>query len=93
MPFQQRSNDPTRRFLVRAEPLVGLGPRVLGEFAKRDLLPDLFEARVTGGELDLRVDCRGLDDATAAHVALVLANLPGVCEARLLPARSNAVAA
>lgn len=92
MPFQQRSDDPTRRFLVRAEPLVGLPSRVLGEFAKRDLLPDLFEARVAGGELDLRVDCRGLDDGAAAHVALVVANFPGVREARLLPTRLTAAA-
>jgi hypothetical protein len=92
MPSQPRNNDPLCRFLVRAEPSSGLAPRVLGEFAKRDLLPDLFEARVAGDELDLRVDCRGLDAAAAAHVALVLANVPGVREARLLPARLTAAA-
>ena len=92
MPSQPRSNDPVNRFLVRAEPLTGLPARVLGEFAKRDLLPDLFEARVAGDELDLRVDCRGLDATAAAHVALVLANFPGVREARLLPARLSAAA-
>lgn len=92
MPSPSRPSDPTRRFLVRAEKLAGLPPRVLGEFAKRDLLPDLFEARADGDELDLRVDCRGLDPATAAHVALVLANLPGVREARLLPAHLSAAA-
>lgn len=92
MPSQPRTDDPTTRFLVRAEPIAGLSARVLGEFAKRDLLPDLFEARVSGGELDMRVDCRGLDRTAAAHVALVLANFPGVREARLLPARLSAAA-
>jgi hypothetical protein len=71
---------------------VGLPSRVLGEFAKRDLLPDLFESRLMGDELDLRVDCRGLDEIAAAHVALVLANFPGVREARQLPARLSAAA-
>jgi hypothetical protein len=92
MPFQPRPDDSPRRFLVRAEPRAGLPPRVLGEFARRDLLPDLFEARLMDDELDLRVDCRGLDDAAASHVALVLAGLPGVREARLLPARLSAAA-
>ena len=92
MPLRSSRNEPLRRFLVRAEPVQGLPPRVLGEFAKRDLLPERFESRLAGDELDLRVDCRGLDDAAAEHVALVLANFPGVREARLLPARLTAAA-
>jgi hypothetical protein len=92
MPFHPQSNDPLRRFLVRAEPVKGLPARVLEEFAKRDLLPELFESRLAGDELDLRVDCRGLEATAAAHVALVLANFPGVREARLLPAELSAAA-
>ncbi len=92
MPLQSNRNSPSHRFLVRAEPAPGLPPRVLGEFAKRDLLPELFESRLAGDELDLRVDCAGLDADAAAHVALVLANFPGVREARLLPARLTAAA-
>jgi hypothetical protein len=92
MPFQSQSNDPLRRFLVRAEPVKGLPARVMAEFAKRDLLPDLFESRLTGDELDLRVDCRGLDPSAAEHVALVLANFPGVREASVSTARARATA-
>jgi hypothetical protein len=79
--------DPVRRYVVRAEPVMGLTARVLEEFAKRDVLPDLFEARVSGGELDLRVDCRGLESDAAEHVALVLANFPGIRDVQLMAAR------
>lgn len=92
MPYHPQSNDPLRRFLVRAEPVKGLPARVLEEFAKRDLLPELFESRLAGDELDLRVDCRGLEAIAAEHVALVLANFPGVREARLLPEKLSAAA-
>jgi hypothetical protein len=85
--MKSSSPDPVRRYVVRAEPVKGLTARVLQEFAKRDLLPDLFEARVSGDELDLRVDCRGLDAQAAEHVALVLANFPGMRDVQLLTAR------
>ena len=85
--MKSSSPDPVRRYVVRAEPVMGLTARVLEEFTKRDVLPDLFEARVSGGELDLRVDCRGLENTAAEHVALVLANFPGMRDVQLLAAR------
>lgn len=70
------------RFTVTADPDPGLLPRLLQPFAKRDLTPDLFEARLTdvppsgappsGGVM--RIDI-ALAAMPAEMVHLVLGNL------------------
>ena len=62
MSASDRSTDPLRCFSVLAAPEASVTPRVLGEFAKRGLLPSRFEA--------VHVDW--LDDQAASHVAEVL---------------------
>ena len=60
------------RFTVTAEPSPCLLPRLLQPFAKRDLTPDLFEARLSGGAM--RIDI-ALAAMPAEMVHLVLGNL------------------
>ena len=60
------------RFCVTADASPGLLPRLLQPFAKRDLTPDRFECRRTGG--DLRVDIT-LAAMPAEMVHLVTGNL------------------
>ena len=60
------------RFTVTADPAPGLLPRLLQPFAKRDLTPDVFEARLTGATM--RIDI-ALAAMPAEMVHLVLGNL------------------
>lgn len=60
------------RFTVTAEPSPGLLPRLLQPFAKRDLMPDRFEAHATTA--GMRVDI-AMDAMPAEMVHLVLGNL------------------
>ncbi|MBI1245639.1 MAG: hypothetical protein GC202_11590 [Alphaproteobacteria bacterium] len=69
------SADSVRFFAVVAQPDVGLPARVLDQFAKRDLLPERFLARLVDGSLLIDVECAGLDDVVAAHVRDVLSSL------------------
>lgn len=62
-------------FSVFAAAEVSVTPRVLGEFAKRDLLPARFAAFVRGGELSIDVEIADLAADVAAHVAEVLRGL------------------
>ena len=65
---QANPADSVRFFAVVAQPNVGLPARVLDQFAKRDLLPERFLARVVDGILTIDVECRGLEDDVAAHM-------------------------
>jgi hypothetical protein len=60
------------RFTVVADAGPGLLPRLLQPFAKRDLTPDLFEARATAGTV--RVDI-AMAAMPAEMVHLVTGNL------------------
>ncbi len=73
--------DSVRFFALVAQPNVGLPARVLDQFAKRDLLPERFLARVVDGLLMIDVECTGLDDVVAAHMRDVLQSL--VCVERV----------
>jgi hypothetical protein len=70
-----RSSNPVRCFSVFAAPEVSVTARVLGEFAKRGLLPSRFEAVVAGDDLAIDVQVDRLDEQAAAHVAEVLRGL------------------
>ncbi len=70
-----RSSNPVWCFSVFAASEVSVTPRVLGEFAKRGLLPSRFEAVVSGDDLATDVQVDQLDEQAAAHVAEVLRGL------------------
>ena len=63
------------RFTVLAEPDPGLLPRLLQPFAKRDLTPDNFEARLSSA--GMRIDI-ALASMPAEMVHLVVGNLGAV---------------
>ncbi len=63
------------RFTVTAEPSPGLLPRLIEPFARRDLVPDMFEARRQGETT--RVEIR-LAAMPAEMVHLVEGNLGSV---------------
>lgn len=75
MSSTDRSSPPVWCFSVFAAVEVGVTPRVLGEFAKRGLVPDRFEAVATGDELAIDVQVADLAADVAAHVAEVLRGL------------------
>ncbi len=60
------------RFTVHAEPSPGLLPRLLQPFAKRDLVPDRFEAQVSGTAM--RIDI-AMEAMPAEMVHLVAGNI------------------
>ncbi len=76
--------DSVRSFAVVADPDVGLPARVLEQFAKRDLLPERFLARVEDGALTVEVDCAGIEDDVAEHVRDVLGTFVNVHSAGLV---------
>lgn len=78
---QANPADSVRFFAVVAQPNVGLPARVLDQFARRDMLPERFLSRLVDGTLTIDVECRGLDDVTAAHVRDVLQSF--VCVERV----------
>ena len=63
----------TTRFDLRAEPSPGLLPRLLQPFAKRDVTPDLFQARRMETEMDITITCDDLEPGVAALIALTRA--------------------
>ncbi len=78
------SADSVRAYAVVADPDVGLPARVLEQFAKRDLLPERFLARVEAGVLHVEIECAGMDDVVAEHVRDVLAATVNVRRAILV---------
>ena len=75
MSVSDRSSNPVWCFSVFAAPEVSVTPRVLGEFAKRGLLPFRFEAVAAGDALAIDVQVDRLEEQAAAHVAEVLRGL------------------
>jgi hypothetical protein len=73
------------RFDLRAEPSPGLLPRLLQPFAKRDVTPDLFQARRTGEEMDITITCHDLEPGMAALIAGNLGQVIGVSRVLVTP--------
>jgi hypothetical protein len=65
-------SEPVACFAVhgRAEP--GVMPRVLELFAKRGLVPTAWTSRVSGEELAIDIQMRGMDQQLAEYVAACL---------------------
>jgi hypothetical protein len=80
----------TTRFDLRAEPSPGLLPRVLQPFAKRDVTPDLFQARRMDTEMDITITCFDLEPGMAALIAGNLGQVIGVNRVVVTPAESLA---
>jgi len=75
MSSTDRNSTPVWCFSVFAAREVSVTPRVLGEFAKRGLVPDRFESVAAGDELAIDVQVAELAAEVAAHVAEVLRGL------------------
>ena len=75
----------TTRFDLRAEPSPGLLPRLLQPFAKRDVTPDLFQARRLGEEMDITITCHELEPGMAALIAGNLGQVIGVSRVLVTP--------
>ena len=80
----------TTRFDLRAEPSPGLLPRLLQPFAKRDVMPDLFQARRSGEEMEITITCHDLEPGTAALIAGNLGQVIGVSRLVVTPGESLA---
>jgi hypothetical protein len=80
----------TTRFDLRAEPSPGLLPRVLQPFAKRDVTPDLFQARQGFEEMEITITCQDLEPGMAALIAGNLGQVIGVSRVVVTPAESLA---
>ena len=78
------------RFDLRAEPSPGLLPRLLQPFAKRDVTPDLFQARRAGEEMDITITCHDLEPGMAALIAGNLGQVIGVSRVVVTPGESLA---
>lgn len=72
------SETPTACFSVHADAEPGVMPRVLALFAKRGLVPTSWHSRVTGGELTIDLQMKGLDGDTAAYLAACLRQVVSV---------------
>ncbi|MCA3338299.1 MAG: hypothetical protein ACK53U_02150 [Alphaproteobacteria bacterium] len=75
----------TTRFDLRAEPSPGLLPRLLQPFAKRDVTPDLFQARRSAEEMDITITCHDLEPGMAALIAGNLGQVIGVTRVLVTP--------
>jgi hypothetical protein len=53
-------------------------PRLLQPFAKRDVTPDLFQARLSGADMDITITCDALEPGVAALIAGNLGQVIGV---------------
>ena len=62
--------------VAKADP--GIMPRVMALFAKRGMLPDYWCSRVTGSELAVDLQLRGLDQDTALYLAACFRQMPGM---------------
>ena len=70
--------EPTACFSVHAEAEPGVMPRVLELFAKRGLVPTSWHSSVSGRELMIDVQMRGLDGDAAAYLAACLRQITSV---------------
>jgi len=69
---QPPETQPTACFSVHAEAEPGVMPRVIELFAKRGMVPTSWHSRVTGTELTIDLQMRGLDSAVADYLAACL---------------------
>lgn len=65
-------SEPVACFAVHARAEPGVMPRVLELFAKRGLVPTAWTSRVSGEELAIDVQMRGMDQNLAEYVAACL---------------------
>jgi acetolactate synthase small subunit len=70
--------DPAACFSIHAAAEPGVMPRVLALFAKRGLTPSSWVSRVSGRDLVIDVQMRGLDPASAAYIAQCLRQIVSV---------------
>jgi acetolactate synthase small subunit len=70
--------DPTACFSVHAEAEPGIMPRVVELFAKRGLVPTSWISRVSGRELTIDLQMRGLRPEEAAYIAQCLRQMVSV---------------
>ena len=66
------------RFDLRAEPSPGLLLRLLQPFAKRDVTPELFQARQRVEEMEIIITCHALEPGMAALIAGNLGQVIGL---------------
>jgi acetolactate synthase small subunit len=67
--------QPVYCFSVFASPEASVMPRVLELFAKRGLTPDRFHGAVAEDGLSIDIQCAGLDEQVAEHIAVFMRNL------------------
>ncbi|MGE0717972.1 MAG: hypothetical protein AB7P02_21170 [Alphaproteobacteria bacterium] len=75
------SRHPTACFSLAAKATPGLMPRVLDLFAKRDLVPSAFVARMLGpdaDELTIDIQMEGMERELADYVARCMRQIVGV---------------
>jgi acetolactate synthase small subunit len=70
--------DPTACFSIHAAAEPGVMPRVLALFAKRGLVPSSWVSRVSGRDLVIDVQMRGLEPVSAAYIAQCLRQIVSV---------------
>ena len=70
LPLSQ--SEPVACFAVHARAEPGVMPRVLELFSKRGLVPTAWTSRVTGEELAIDIQMRGMDGSLAEYVAACL---------------------
>jgi acetolactate synthase small subunit len=70
--------DPTACFSVHAAAEPGVMPRVVELFAKRGLVPTSWISRVSGRELTIDLQMRGLGPQEAAYIAQCLRQIVSV---------------
>ena len=70
--------DPVACFSVVAAAEPGVMPRVLEQFAKRNLVPTAWSSRVTGAELSIDLQMRAMDSGAATYIAACLRQIPAV---------------
>ena len=70
--------EPVACFSIHATVEPGVMPRVLELFAKRGLVPSSWVSRVSGRDLVIDVQMRGLEPASAAYIAQCLRQIVSV---------------
>ena len=90
--FDASTSVPTR-FDLCAEASPGLLPRLLQPFAKRDVTPDIFQARLDGAEMAITIHCAMLPPDIARLIAGNLRQIIGVSQVLVTPTASLATSA
>jgi hypothetical protein len=69
---------PTACFSLQSRVEPGIMPRVLELFAKRGLVPSSWHSDVSGDELTIDVQMRGMESELAEYVAACLRQIHGI---------------